>query len=318
MLVNSQDARSTVPVMDLTMVDTESDTASENSAPSPHPSSRMANDSPEPSVAEPDSLLGESDTESLPGTDVAPEEIEEEPAIDFPVHQRAVRVALQDLDECELGTLFESRAHTMRTVPFFLRGAFRAAMRMSMEEIVSGWNLHDEVKQERGWKLFFLLPRMLLSRPCRGGLVPRKKLETRFQKFFAGDWLDLISDAESVSRQALSARVRKRRRRTRPDGNAARAESLAMMGELSAARQALGVCRGCARGQEHVERSEEPGTPSASSQGATSSRVDDCDACPTVRPRRRHFLPQFEECQTRSCARAIGHDLRTSATVAGI
>ena len=55
---------------------------------------------------------------------------------------------------------------------------------------MSGWDHRDEVKQERGWKLFFLLPRMLLSRPCRGGLVPRKKLETRFQKFFVGDWLD--------------------------------------------------------------------------------------------------------------------------------
>ena len=53
-----------------------------------------------------------------------------------------------------------------------------------------------------------------------------------------------------------------------------------MMGELSAARQALESARGCARVQEHVERSEEPGTPSAHSQGATSSRVDDCYACP--------------------------------------
>ena len=123
------------------------------------------------------------------------EEIEEEVAIDFPVH-------LQDLDECELGTLFESRAHTLRTMPFFSRGAFRAAMRMSMEEIVSGCKFHDEAKQERGWKLFFFFPRMLLSRPCRGGLVPRKKLETRFQKFFVGNWLDLISYIEKVSRQA--------------------------------------------------------------------------------------------------------------------
>ena len=103
---------------------------------------------------------------------------------------------------------------------------------------MSGWDHRDEVKQERGWKLFFFLPRVLLSRPCRGVLVPRKKLETRFQKFFAGDWLELISDAESVSTQALSARVRKRRRQC-PDGSAARAERLTMMGELSAARQAL-------------------------------------------------------------------------------
>ena len=40
---------------------------------------------------------------------------------------------------------------------------------MSLEEIMLGWDHRDDVKQERGGKLFFLLPRMLLSRPCRGG-----------------------------------------------------------------------------------------------------------------------------------------------------
>ena len=116
----------------------------------------------------------------------------------------------------------------MKTIPFFLRGGFRAAVRLSLEEIVSGRDRGDVVQQERGWKLFFLLPRMLLSRPCRGGLVPRKKLETRFQK------LDSVRD----SSQALTARVRKRRRQ-HSDGSAMRAERLAMLGELSAARQAL-------------------------------------------------------------------------------
>ena len=137
--------------------------------------------------------------------------------VDFAVHQRAIRAVFQLMDECELSTVFESRAQTMKTVPFILRSAFRAAVRTSLEEIMSGWDHRGEVKQERGWKLFFF-PRMLLSR----GLVS-KKLETRFQKFFAGGWLDLISDAESVSRQASSARIRKRRR-PRTDGSAARVE----------------------------------------------------------------------------------------------
>ena len=147
----------------------------------------------------------------------------------FAVHRRAINVAFQDLDDCNLESVFEGRAHTMKTIPFFLRGGFRAAVRLSLEEVVSG---------ERGWKLFFLLPRMLLSRPCRGGLVPRKKLETRFQKFFAGEWLPLIADSVRDSSQALTARVRKRRRQ-HADGSAMRAERLAMLGELSAARQAL-------------------------------------------------------------------------------
>ena len=101
----------------------------------------------------------------------------------------------------------------MKSVPYFLRGGYRAAVRLALEEIVSGWVSGDVVKQERGWKLFFLLPRMLLSRPCRGGLVPRRKLETRFQKFFAGDWAGLVADSEDLTSQASTARVRRSRRR---------------------------------------------------------------------------------------------------------
>ena len=47
----------------------------------------------------------------------------EESEVDFAVHQRAIRAAFQLLDECELGTVFESRAQMMKTVPFFLSGA---------------------------------------------------------------------------------------------------------------------------------------------------------------------------------------------------
>ena len=99
-----------------------------------------------------------------------------------PMHQRAVHDAFQESDDCDLGTMFESRAHTMKTVPFFLSGAFRAAVRIFLEEIMCGWDPRNEVKQERGWQALHFFPRMLWSRPCRGGLVPRKKLETRFQR----------------------------------------------------------------------------------------------------------------------------------------
>ena len=63
-------------------------------------------------------------------------------------------------------------------------------------------------------------------------------METRFQKFFAGDWAGLVVDSEDLTSQASTAHVRKRRRH-HPDVKAARAEKLAMMGELSAAHQAL-------------------------------------------------------------------------------
>ena len=43
--------------------------------------------------------------------------------------------------------------------------AFRNALRVALSEILEGSAAGDELREERGWKLFFLLPRMLLSRP---------------------------------------------------------------------------------------------------------------------------------------------------------
>ena len=65
-----------------------------------------------------------------------------------------------------------------------------------------------------------------------------KKLEARFEMFFSGQWKLLIDDSTDVSSQAASARIRKRRRQNN-NSQVARAENLTMIGELSAARQAL-------------------------------------------------------------------------------
>ena len=135
---------------------------------------------------------------------------------------------------------------------------------------MSGWDSGDVVKQECGWKFFFFLPRMLLSRPCRGGLVPRRKLETRFQKFFAGDWAGLVADSEELTSQASTARVR-RSRRHHPDGKASRAEKLAMMRELSVAHQAF-ESAGVAPGDRNtLKHHQESGTQTRRTEGATRS-----------------------------------------------
>ena len=53
-----------------------------------------------------------------------------------------------------------------------------------------------------------MLPRMLLHRPPRGGLIPRHKLVHRFEMFSRGEWWDLIRDEQAA--------VGHRRRRRRP------------------------------------------------------------------------------------------------------
>ena len=108
-----------------------------------------------------------------------------------------------------------------------------------MNEAVLAREQNDVLREERAWKLFFLLPRMLLARPLRGGKISPKKLGGRMQRFSEGRWVELVAESEEACLVARTAAVRKRRRGSDQDRKAARAESLVMVGELSSARQVL-------------------------------------------------------------------------------
>ena len=79
----------------------------------------------------------------------------------------------------------------MKSRPKFLRGAYRAAMRIVLKVISAAATLSDEVRQTRGWKLLLLLPRMLLFRP-QGRVIPRQRLFDRFTPFNQGVWIQLL------------------------------------------------------------------------------------------------------------------------------
>ena len=185
----------------------------------------------------------EADIESLPGaaseveTVEVPEYTVDSDPIPMERRLRAVPGAFASLDAVDLHEVFELRARVMRSVPAVLRGAFRASIRVSMQEILNGVEAHSEVRAERGWKLFLLLPRMLLFRPARGGVVPRKKLEGRIRQFQEGDWISLLNNSANCAAQAKVAGPGGGTVQTKP--RAARAMSLVQVGELSAARQAL-------------------------------------------------------------------------------
>ena len=190
--------------------------------------------------------LSASDTESINGiSDVEGEDIREPMAPTEPVgvdfRGRPPVRAFASLDSVNLVEVFSRRAHVMRAVPMVFRGEFRSALRFAMQEIVDGARSEDPVRCTRAWKLFFLLPRMLLFRPVRRGLVPRTKLEERFRQFQSGDWTSLLLETAAVSEEAHSRSVRRRRRDTK-DNEAKRvawAMARVQLGELSAARQAL-------------------------------------------------------------------------------
>ena len=93
----------------------------------------------------------------------------------------------------------------MKSVLHNLKGPYRNAMKVLLEEIVAGHERSDILRQERGWKAFMLLPRLLLHRKCRGGKIGKEKLRERFGVFRAGRWASLL--AESVENDEEAARV---------------------------------------------------------------------------------------------------------------
>ena len=114
-------------------------------------------------------------------------------------------------------------------------------MKVLLEEIVAGHDRGDILRQERGWKAFMLLPRLLLHRKCKGGKIGKEMLRERFDSFRAGRWASLL--AESVEKDEEAARVATRKRRTQHHGDLEHRISRAMtriqLGELTAGRQAL-------------------------------------------------------------------------------
>ena len=156
-----------------------------------------------------ESLHGRSDFEGVPDSPVPATEPERE-ANQVEVGPR-IRKAFRSLDEVDVAHLFRIRAVVMKSPPKFVRGAYCAAMRIALQEIVEGSEAHNEDRQCRGWKLFLLLPRMLLFRPPRGGLIPKNRLLERLAMFATGQWTELFILSRESSEIARNVAIRRRR-----------------------------------------------------------------------------------------------------------
>ena len=191
--------------------------------------------------------MSESDTASVmwQGSEVSTDDIPvplTEPDVDVRgAHAGSpeIRAAFVFLDTIDLRTTFARRASVMKSIPHWLKGPFRNALKLAMEEAICPGVFH----QERGWKLFLLIPRLLLHRPPRGEPVPKSKLVQRFDDFARGDWEKLFQSSNKCDEEASRAYTRKRRRQKPEDDitrRAARALALVQMGELSAGHLAPG------------------------------------------------------------------------------
>ena len=142
--------------------------------------------------------MEESDTESVvslscsvgPDLVVAAQEvIEEEPQLaEFRISE-ALRDALVSLDDVNVETEFWRRANLIQSPPKFLKGAYVSAVRLAMEEVREGRRTNNDARRIRGWKLFLMIPRMLLVKPRKGSLMPKSKLLERVAQFAQERWI---------------------------------------------------------------------------------------------------------------------------------
>ena len=107
--------------------------------------------------------------------------------------------------EWNLTDKLKKRASVMKSVPHCLKGPFRNALQLALEEASSD----DVVRQDRGWKLFLLIPRMLLHQPLRGGLIPKEKLRERFDVLARGEWNTLLEASSKCDEEAAARRKRR-------------------------------------------------------------------------------------------------------------
>ena len=139
------------------------------------------------------------------------------------------------LDAVTLSEEWKHRCATIREVPEFFSSQLREAFSIATARIREMHAKKKEAELERAWKLFLLLPRMLLSRTKYQGEDGKAEFFSRFRAFKRGDWMTLVQQARRPKRK-------KQAQRTGVDPVQAKlraAEQRARLGEISHARQEL-------------------------------------------------------------------------------
>ena len=187
------------------------------------------------------SRVGASEVDECSTLDHDSEIAVEAPTPTIPVGSQASRRGFESMDLVNLLEIWKIRGNLMKSVPKFLLEVYRSAMRQALEAVLVGVARGDVLIQTKAWKLFFLVTRMFLFRPSRGGRVPKKALLTRVDLFNSGQWSELVEMSVTSSIDVANAQARRRRgtQRDTVEKRALRAFHMVQLGEVSAGRQAL-------------------------------------------------------------------------------
>ena len=111
------------------------------------------------------------------------------------------------LDQVLLSQVFDTRFRVLQSCPDHFRGRFRQAARCALEARLQASIAGDLTAEHRAWKLFCLLPFMLLRKPIQQGRVEKSELCRRFDMFNEGKWKGLVEEGISeVARGILTRR----------------------------------------------------------------------------------------------------------------
>ena len=98
-------------------------------------------------------------------------------------------------DNIDVQEVFQQRVPMLKTCAHFLRGRLRHSFFIALHERLKRKLEVDPVGEERAWKLFALVPIMILHRPRNTGSVGRSELAQRVEDFVAGRWSELLTEA---------------------------------------------------------------------------------------------------------------------------
>ena len=210
----------------------------------------------------------EAHTETIDGASVGDEEpngrettVTVDVTPDFPnfgmVPDQNIAAGFESLDEVDLVSIFNRRANVMRSIPHVLKGPYVSAVRIAIREALEARVGGNELKLTRAWKLFLLLPRMLLFRPPRGGKIPKPQLLERFAKFQRGQWSELVEEGAILAEEAHSACCRKRRRQKADVPRRAQGFAVCVGWGIVCSATCFGRCRDSTRDRENPQSIDE-------------------------------------------------------------
>ena len=156
--------------------------------------------------------LGRQAFRSDPTIGASPSHVRPVPTHDVP-RPGAADLNWSQLDQFNVEEIFLIRVPMLRSCPHHLRGRLWECLGLALRERFRARFIGDVESETRAWKLFELIPMMLLHKPKGTGSVGRSELARRFDLFARGSQLihkvqNNLSEKQEQERRGKAAQNR--------------------------------------------------------------------------------------------------------------